>query len=135
MTILNKTEAMELSFHEHCPHDYCRNDGDSLSLNLIDPDVQCDYNRSGILYSGCNEGLSHMLGSSLCKQCSNFWLSALIPGVLIAGILIIILLMLLNLTVSSGTLNGLIFYANVISASSATYFQSSSKLLSEYIKI
>ena len=120
--------------HEHCPHDYCRSDDDSPSLNLINPDVQCGYNRSGILCGGCNAGLSHVLGSSLCKKCSNYWLLALIPGVLIAGVVIIILLMVLNLTVSSGTLNGLIFYANILRASSSTYFQSSSdSFLSTFI--
>lgn len=112
--------------HEHCPHDYCRTDDESLILNLEYPNVQCNYNRSGVLCGGCSTGLSDVLGSSLCKKCSNLWLLPLIPGVLMAGILIIVLLMVLNLTVSSGTLNGLIFYANVIRASNATYFQSSS---------
>ena len=49
----------------------------------------------------------------------------LVPVILItltAGILLVALLMALNLTVAIGTLNGLIFYANIIGANSSTFF-------------
>ena len=56
-----------------------------------------------------------MLGSSQCKKCSNKYLALLIPFAL-AGILLVILLFLLQLTVATGTIHGLIFYANIVSA-------------------
>ena len=108
--------------HKHCPYDYCKTDYESLTLHLNYPDSQCNNNRTGILCGQCEAGLSHLLGSSSCKECSNLWLLALIPGVLVAGIVLTFLLMMLNLTVSTGTLSGLIFYANIIRASSSTYF-------------
>ena len=41
---------------------------------------------------------------------------------ILAGILLIALLLTLNLTVAIGTLNGLIFYANIVGANSSTFF-------------
>ena len=40
---------------------------------------------------------------------------------IIAGIVLIIVILMLNLTVSAGTLNGLIFYANVLAAVSSLF--------------
>ena len=40
----------------------------------------------------------------------------------LAGILLVAGLVLLNITVSTGTLNGLIFYANIVRANTATFF-------------
>jgi len=44
----------------------------------------------------------------------------------IAGIMLVVFIKLLNLTVSEGTLNGLIFYANIIGANQAMFFPSTS---------
>ena len=62
-------------------------------------------------------------------------LLAIIPSVLILGLLLVILLMMLNLTVSVGTINGLIFYANIIRAQHATFFTPdiSNSFLSKFI--
>jgi len=51
---------------------------------------------------------------------------ALLIPFAIAGIVLVTLMKLLNLTVSEGTLNGLIFYANIIGANQATFFPSTS---------
>ena len=64
---------------------------------------------------------SRVLGSSKCKKCSNLHLLAIIPAFLLSGLLLIIFLMLFNVTVSSGTISGLIFYANVLQAQNATF--------------
>ena len=76
-----------------------------------------------------------MLGTSRCLRCSNLPLLALIPGVLFAGVVLVIFLMLFNLTVSVGTINGLIFYANIIRASQAVFFppEINSSFLSMFI--
>ena len=39
-----------------------------------------------------------------------------------AGIVLVALLLMLNLTVATGTINGIIFYANVINANTSTFF-------------
>lgn len=108
--------------HKHCPYDYCRNDPSSLLFHLEFPDDQCAFNRSGILCGECQPSLSQLFGTSRCKQCSNLIFLALIPVFIIMGIFLVAILMIFNLTVSVGTINGLIFYANVIRASQSIFF-------------
>ena len=121
--------------HQNCPLDYCKTDKASLSIDMEFPDYQCSSNRGGILCGACQTNFSSILGSSRCKKCSHIMLFAIIPGVLLAGILLIIFLMLLNLTVSVGTINGLIFYANLVQAQHSNYFSSeiSNSFLSKFI--
>ena len=83
--------------------------GITQSLDLHYPNQQCDFNRSGILCGECKTNYSHVLGTSKCKQCSNHWMLLIVPLIAIAGVLLVVSLMLLNLTVSVGTINGLIF--------------------------
>ena len=47
---------------------------------------------------------------------------------MLVGIILVATLMVLNLTVAFGTLNGLIFYANIIGANTSTYFSGLSPL-------
>ena len=105
--------------HLFCPLDYCTSG--SRSINLNNPDNQCNHNHSGLLCGKCKEGLSLVLGSSQCKQCSNNYLALLVPFAL-AGVLLVILLFLLHLTVAAGTLHGLIFYANIVAANHHIFF-------------
>ena len=109
---------------EHCPFDYCRANISTLLIRLEDPDELCEFNRSGILCGGCKANFSRMLGSSKCERCSNRKLLIIIPCVLLAGPILVILLILLDLTVSVGMINGLIFYANIIRAQHVTFFGS-----------
>jgi hypothetical protein len=108
--------------HQYCPFDYCRRDSESLSIRLEDQDDQCAFNRAGILCGGCKAGLSVILGSSKCKRCTDHLIALIIPSFLIVGLLLVIFLMILNLTVSVGTINGLIFYVNIIRAQHAIFF-------------
>ena len=119
--------------HPNCPFDYCREDADSIHMEF--QDQQCALNRSGNLCGECQTNLSHILGSSRCKKCSHLTLLAIIPIFIVAGLLLIVLLMVLNLTVSIGTINGLIFYANIIRALHSTYFTQdiSTSFLSKFI--
>ena len=121
--------------HQHCPFDYCRRDNESLSIHLEEQDDQCAFNRVGILCGGCKAGLSVILGSSKCKKCTDHLVALLIPSLLIVGLLLVIFLMILNLTVSVGTINGLIFYVNIIRAQHAVFFtpDTSSSFLSKFI--
>lgn len=122
----------EIFIHHHCPFDYCI--PHDLSLNLSTPDDQCANNHSGILCGKCKPGLSQLLGSSNCKKCSNLFLFLLLPFAL-AGLALVACLMALSLTVSSGTINGLIFYANIVRANNAIFFpgQNANTFLSWFI--
>ena len=106
--------------HQNHPFDYCK--PYNLNLSIKNPDEQCAFHRSGILCGACQHNLSHVLGSSNCKQCSSLWSVLFIPTFAIAGIVLVVFLMILNLTVSVGTLNGLIFYANIVRANQAIFF-------------
>ena len=105
--------------HSGCPFDYCVSSSATFSLN--ESDLQCNYNRSGILCGQCKPRLSLMLGSNKCSQCSNDWL-ALIPVFAISGVLLVVLLIALNLTVSVGSINGLLFYANIVKLNESAFF-------------
>ncbi len=120
--------------HQYCPLDYCRTDQESLLVSLEYRDEQCAFNRSGVLCGGCQTNFSRVLGSSKCKKCSNLILLTVFPGI-ISGLLLVIVLMLLNLTVSVGTINGLIFYANIIQIQHANFFtpESSNSFLGLFI--
>ena len=117
-TFLNETYTQVL-VHSHCPFDYCKNG--IIQLNMEHPDEQCALSRSGVLCGSCQQNLSHVLGTSNCKECSSHFL-LLIPVFIVAGIALAVFLMLLNLTVSVGTINGLIFYANIVRANQAIFF-------------
>ena len=84
-------------------------------------DSQCSYNRSGILCGGCQPGLSLAIGSERCLQCSNAYITLILPFA-IAGIFVVFTIKFLDLTVCHGTINGLIFYANIINASKHLFY-------------
>ena len=117
-TLIN-TSQYGVLVHNHCPFDYCK--PESFDLDLEDPDEQCAFNRSGILCGACQH-LSHVFGTSACRECSSLWTLLWVPVIALAGIALVVLLIALNLTVSVGTVNGLIFYANIVRANHATFF-------------
>ena len=100
-----------LIVYPNCPFDYCNNSNVSFTLNYHDK--QCLHNRAGILCGQCSEGFSLMLGTNQCGKCTNDNIALIIPFAL-AGIALVAFVIVLNLTVSVGTMNGLIFYANVV---------------------
>ena len=113
---------------KHCPLDYCDpevNSAHSLPDRLDDQDKQCRYNRTGVLCGSCKENWSLVLGSSECRDnCSNVYLLLILPFA-VAGFLLVLIIHFLNLTVTMGTVCGLIFYANIVQDYSI-------ELLSEY---
>lgn len=117
--------------YPHCPFDYCRPSSQKveINLNLVNgSDAQCAHNRTGTLCGSCQHGLSLSLGSSQCISCTSHWpgiLTVTVFGSMIAGIVLIAMLLALNLTVAVGTLNGILFYANIVAAYKSTFFPSS----------
>ena len=114
-------------YYAFCPYDYCLSVEHPVNINLEilnGADAQCAFNRSGTLCGSCQPTLSLSLGSSQCLLCSTWWpvLTVFITlGSILAGVILIAFLLMLKLTVAIGTLNGLIFYANIIAANRRTY--------------
>ena len=104
---------------QQCPLDYCKQ-GD-INVTLHNVDSQCNYNHSGTLCGGCQAGLSLVLGNNQCQHCSNAHIALLIPFA-ISGIGLVFFIKVTDLTVSQGTLNGFIFYANVIKTNEYLFF-------------
>ena len=108
--------------YPHCPYDYCHPASERVDINLNmagGPDAQCALNRSGLLCGSCQAGLTLSIGSSHCLPCSPQWPAVLVAILIVAflgGIAIVAILLVLNLTVALGTLNGIIFYANIVAA-------------------
>ena len=107
-----------LRIHLDCPLDYCLQTKKYISS--LQSDTQCAYNRGGVLCGGCLANYSVVLGSWKCMECShssnyNFiWLTVVMA---LAGMVLVVFLLLVKMTVSSGTINGLILYANIVSFS------------------
>ena len=78
----------------------------------------CTNHRGGILCGSCVEGYSLLLGSYKCGVCNGN--RVITQGFFIllsfasAGIILIAVLFLLNITVSTGVLNALIYYSNIV---------------------
>ena len=105
---------------KYCPFNYCRHE--TMSLTLSDPDQQCALNHTGMLCGACPSHLSLAIGSSRCIECSDNYGILLLIAFVAAGILLVLFVKILDLTVSIGTINGLIFYANIIWANQSTLF-------------
>ena len=103
----------------HCPNGYCKQE--SQHINLDRPDAQCSFNRSGVLCGGCPPNLSLALGSNRCLSCSNSYIALLIPFA-VSGVLLVLFIQVLDLTVAVGTINGLIFYANIMKSYESLFF-------------
>ena len=113
-----------------CKSQHCKMN--PVNFTLSTTEKQCDLNRSGLLCGGCNEGLSMMLGSDSCGECSDNWLALLILFA-VAGIVLIVFITALNLTVSVGSINGLIFYANIVKMKELLLIPSQSTFLKVFI--
>ena len=125
LTYINTTtspNSYDYLIYPHCPYDYCHPAGTRVDINLNTadgPDAQCALNRSGLLCGSCQAGLSLSIGSSCCLPCSLHWpivFVAILIVAILGGIVIVAFLLVLNLTVAVGTLNGIIFYANIVAA-------------------
>ena len=113
-------QAHGLILHPHCPLDYCVSHTVEFPLN--NTDLQCAYQRTGHLCGACKRGYSLVLGTSQCKQCTNNHLALLVPFALM-GIALVLLLFVCKLTVVTGTLSGVVFYANIVGVNRTLFLQ------------
>ena len=116
----NNDDSHTYQVSQRCPLDYCL--PHSSYLDLSNPDTQCQFDRTGLLCGKCKKGLSAMFGTSKCQKCSNNFL-LLVFAFASAGIIFVMGLFISNFTVTSGSINGLIFYANIVSINTAVFFQ------------
>ena len=95
---------------DSCPIGYCSH---NMMVNVHWPDSQCQQHRTGPLCSHCAPGYSVVLGSSRCKKCTNTYL-VLILLFLLTDVLMVVFLFVSNLTVTTGTINGIILFVNIV---------------------
>ena len=108
----NETNPNACIINEDCLL-YCS--PNSVTFQLNDTDTQCVDNRGQRMCGSCRKEYSLLMGSNKCGQChNNYMMIAWIALFAVMGLLLVVLLIALNLTVSVGTLNGLLFYANIV---------------------
>lgn len=106
-----------LAFYEFCSYELC---SETKSVLLSRPDEQCRNNRTGVMCGSCTTNFSEVFGKPQCMKCSNWYLFLIIPFA-VMGVALVALLLVINLTVSDGAINGFIFFANVVKLNSS-YF-------------
>ena len=121
ISYINDSNLTGYLVYPNCPFDYCLSTSSPFDLNQPNgADAQCAFNRSSLLCGSCQPGLSLSLGSSRCLPCPSYWSALLIvitiTAILVGIALIAVILLVLNMTVAVGTLNGLISYINVVYA-------------------
>ena len=99
-------------FSTTCPFEYCH--FDQVVVDLSDVDKQCAFNRAGRLCGGCVEGYSLAIGSTHCLNCPNSSYFALVLFFIFAGLALVLIIHILNLTITQGTINSIVLYANII---------------------
>ena len=103
----------------YCIRGLCEPGGVNISVrnNTIDFDRQCrqGLNRGGVLCSTCQDGYSNVFGSGVqCRKCTNSS-AAILLLFLLLGVLIIVFLVQFRVNLSSGYLNGILFWSNIVS--------------------
>uniref|UniRef100_A0A1X7U1Y5 Uncharacterized protein n=1 Tax=Amphimedon queenslandica TaxID=400682 RepID=A0A1X7U1Y5_AMPQE len=108
----NSTNPNACIINEDCLL-YCSPNPVTFQFNHTD--TQCVDNRGHRMCGSCTEGYSLLMGSNKCRHCHNdYMMIGWIALFAVMGVLLVVLLIALNLTVSVGTLNGLLFYANIV---------------------
>ena len=110
-----------------CPVDYCKQGFKTVNFENNDTSDMCAFNHAGRLCGGCRSGYSLAIGSSHCIHCPNNNNLALLIFFAAAGLLLVFFISALNLTVTQGTINGLIFYANIVWAYQGVLFHDQTK--------
>ena len=107
----------QLIFSDFCPPFFCNDNlmeiGTTLKALNSSNQYFCTNLRQGFLCSECPHGYSSVFGGFECTKCHGPWyLITLFYA--IAGLSLIALLFLFNLTIVQGIINGISFYANIM---------------------
>ena len=95
------------SIHLNSSGSYLSSTNSTISLPL------CHGSRTGAACGECISNYSVVFGSTECKDCSSYFWPFTIILYIIIGPLLVLLLYTLKLTLTNGTLNGIIFYAQI----------------------
>ena len=101
------------TYAKYCPLHYCDPEGKEIELTN-NPSVQCAFDRAGRLCGGCKENYSLAIGSSHCIHCPNNNGLTLIIFFAAAGLLLVLSINILDITLTQGLIDGLVFYANIV---------------------
>ena len=103
-----------------CVLNYC-GDGER-EVRSGEWELQCrqSFHRTGRLCGACEEGYSVKLGTNACAHCTN-WSLFLLPFFFLAGIFVVFVMGLLQISVAEGFFTATIFYSNIITLY-AVYF-------------
>ena len=125
-SLINNNSLCDTPVVSHNCDNYCSSHSRNVSISNLDK--QCIRGRTGVLCGSCKHGLSHILGlSHECRRCSDKSLFIYMPSVLLSGVLIVILLTVLNVTVTEGTVSGLMFYVTFLFTCRNYFFLGNSK--------
>ena len=119
----NESQSNGIIYNRYCPLNYCKSGNKTINIG-DDPGKQCASNRAGILCGVCMENFSLAIGSSRCIECPNSHNVVLLLAFAAAGIFLVFFILAINLTVTQGLINGLIFYANIVWAYKLILFPS-----------
>ena len=122
----NNSTYIGYVFSKNCPFCKEENDNDPTWLNFsnllsADVDKQCTPNRTGRLCGTCKQGFSLTLGNLNCALCENRYISLLL-FFMAAGIIVVAVSLQLHMNISTGILNGLILYANLVNINKDQFF-------------
>ena len=110
--------------HMLCSFDYCESSVSIVNRNSsnFDGNSQCNlaYNRHGLGCGSCANGYSLTLGSNGCLVCNNTYL-LFIPVFALYAILLFLVIMNARLSISTGFINALLFFSNIVSLYGSVY--------------
>ena len=132
--VFNGSESDGIILAHYCPLSYCKSNEKIINLGR-DPNAQCDFKHAGVLCGGCANNYSLAIGSSRCIMCSSDVHLLLLLFFLAAGVLLVVFILVLNLTVAQGLINGLIFYANLLWTYKDIFFPSEKQTIMQILQI
>ena len=99
---------------EECIMDYCQPGVRYVSGGSWMNQCHSGYNRDGLLCGECRTNYSTVLGSNRCLMCSNWSILLLLTMLLLLPAFNIVVFLWLDVTISHGFLNGILFYASIV---------------------
>ena len=103
-----------------CVLNYCEDGSKEIQSGEWDSQCREGFHRAGLLCGHCEEGYSLQLGTNACARCTN-WSIFLLAFFLLAGLFLVFILGLLQISVAEGFFVAIIFYSNIITLY-AVYF-------------
>ena len=131
---VSATSSGILYYNPYCSLDYCKSGPKVVNLGK-EPNTQCAFNHAGTLCGGCQMNYSLAIGSSRCIRCANSNSVALLIFFVAAGIVLVFFILALNLTVTQGLINGLVFYANILWTYKPAWFPPQQNILVSIVQV